>query len=91
MLCSCHDAEAYWQKDARRKAGGYWACAVERRRQARELYAANRDKRAASKAAYYHDRGGWLKKRRRDLSAQRQATLDLLGQLQREAETLVES
>lgn len=28
--CSCHSLPAYWQKDARLKAGGWWECPVKR-------------------------------------------------------------
>ena len=30
MNCACHDLPAYWQKDRRLKAGGWWECSVKR-------------------------------------------------------------
>jgi hypothetical protein len=29
--CACHDEPAYWNKDKRYKAGGFWYCAVKQR------------------------------------------------------------
>ena len=41
MNCACHGEPAYWQKDKRLKAGGWWECPVKRRRVARDRYDTN--------------------------------------------------
>ena len=38
MNCRCHGEPAYWNKDKRLKAGGFWECAVKRRQRQRDLY-----------------------------------------------------
>ena len=74
MLCQCHGEEAYWQKDSRTKAGGWWECAVKRRARERERYdrdpvhriekilRASRDKRVRTlerrRADFVSDYGG---------------------------------
>jgi hypothetical protein len=30
--CKCHGEPAYWNADKRKKPGGYWLCAVKKRR-----------------------------------------------------------
>jgi hypothetical protein len=36
--CGCHDEPAYWQKDKRYGAGGFWRCPVRARELARSRY-----------------------------------------------------
>lgn len=38
MNCECHNEPAYWQKDKRLTAGGWWECAVKRRQRERDWY-----------------------------------------------------
>lgn len=38
MNCACHGEPAYWQKDGRVKAGGWWECGVKRRQRERDWY-----------------------------------------------------
>ena len=38
MDCSCHGVAAYWQKDKRIKAGGFWECSVKRNQWSRDRY-----------------------------------------------------
>jgi hypothetical protein len=38
MNCVCHDQPAYWEKDSRCKAGGWWQCAVKKRQRERDWY-----------------------------------------------------
>lgn len=37
-VCVCHGEPSYWQKDSRRRVGGYWYCSVKARAGARTLY-----------------------------------------------------
>jgi hypothetical protein len=41
--CKCHGEPAYWQRDVRLTAGGYWRCAVKKRAQARLTDGERRD------------------------------------------------
>lgn len=41
MNCRCHDEPAYWCKDSRYSADGYWRCAVKHRASGRVRYATN--------------------------------------------------
>ena len=36
--CDCHGEPAYWQRDVRTSAGGWWECAVKRRQRQRDRY-----------------------------------------------------
>jgi hypothetical protein len=36
--CACHGEPAYWQKDKRLEAGGWWECPEKRRRLQRDRY-----------------------------------------------------
>ena len=38
MNCRCHDEPAYWQKDRRLKAGGWWECSIKRTQRERDRY-----------------------------------------------------
>jgi hypothetical protein len=83
-LCPCHAAPMAWGKDSRYRGGGYWRCSVRHNAHSRLYYAEKSAARKAAVSAYYHDRGGWIKKRRRALSAQRNRIMEQLAQLAEE-------
>jgi len=39
--CKCHDEPMYWNRDTRKRAGGFWRCAVKSRENSRKRHAAN--------------------------------------------------
>lgn len=73
MNCVCHGEPAYWQKNARKPAGGKWECRVKRRE-----YNRQRTLNPARQA----------QRRRHVLQARRIEALDQLSQLQEEARLL---
>jgi hypothetical protein len=88
MLCACHDEPAYWNRDVRRKAGGFWRCAVKDRETRRRYYADpvfRETKLARQRDEHHQPNGGWLRRRRRDLRKQRERITEQLSQLEREA------
>ena len=87
MDCDCHGEPAYWQRDVRLKAGGWWECGVKRRERARERYATDPTVKLERQRGYYHNRGGWYTKRKRALSRQREQILERLAQLEQEAQS----
>lgn len=38
MDCKCHDKPAYWQRDLRCRAGGWWECSIKRTQRQRDRY-----------------------------------------------------
>jgi hypothetical protein len=86
--CVCHGEPQRWNKDPRYRAGGFWKCLVIDTQKRRDRYAADPGKDNARGRRYYHERAGHEKKRRRELAALRQSTLDRLAELHREEERL---
>jgi len=71
--CVCHDEPAYWQKDSRLRAGGFWVCAVVKRERSRRVDAARRDvKNARQRDRYDRDAVYRIKKRLHDNERQRE-------------------
>lgn len=89
MNCACHGDPAYWQKDKRLKAGGWWECPRKRKaaNATRTTDPARRARVLAQNHKYwYRVEGGYVKERRRDLAAARERVLEQLDQLAQEAE-----
>lgn len=78
----------YWNKDKRLKAGGGWECRVKRaaHNRTRTTNPARRQRVLAQRRGYwYRPDGGYVKRRRQDLAAQRTQILEQLDQLAQEA------
>jgi hypothetical protein len=50
VVCDCHAEPAYWSRDPRYAAGGFWSCAVRKRARERGRYLP--ELRRADKAAW---------------------------------------
>lgn len=75
--CSCHGEPMYWQADRKRKAGGWWLCAVKRRKLARDRY---HDRHRAQKLQRQRERYDSdpiyrIEKRLKDDARKRRATI----------------
>jgi hypothetical protein len=46
-LCTCHGEAMYWNKDSRRRGGGFWRCAVKNREHCHGYYARHRQQELA--------------------------------------------
>jgi hypothetical protein len=84
MLCDCHGELMHWNRDSRYHAGGFWRCAIKRRAEVKARHARDPEKGRAKGRRHYHERGGYEKKRLRELAAQRASALDALAELHRE-------
>lgn len=83
-VCGCHAVVMQWHKDPRSRLGGYWRCRVAQRERDR-LRAAHPNRRA-SKLRYWHKHeGGYIRRRRRELAAERADIQAQLRQLDMEA------
>jgi hypothetical protein len=60
-LCECHGEGMKWNVDKRMRAGGWWHC--------RERY--RESNRRASRGYYHRKDGGYIRRRKRDLQAER--------------------
>lgn len=98
--CECHDEPMRWHKRARYPKGGFWVCLVRERESQRKWREANREKKLKSDQRYrdlnkdkrreydaeYHATGnrGWVRKRKRVLSRQRDSILEQLTNLRKD-------
>ena len=80
-----------WNRDVRYAAGGFWRCGVRKLELSRAQYHRDPGPKRARMRAYYHDGGGYEKKRRRELAGQRATILGRLAELEQEAVTLAQS
>ena len=71
----------YWHKRNDRKTGGLWRCAVRKR----EVQRASKSKKVSDSHNYRKPDGGYIRKRKKLLRAQRTQILDQLAQLAKEA------
>lgn len=92
--CGCHGLPMRWCKDTRYRAGGFWKCAEKGRAYVRARYAhdvAYRQEKLERAARNYHKPdGGYIRRRRRELAAQRGLILAQLTQLDQEATSLAQ-
>lgn len=76
MNCVCHDEPAYWQKDSRLRAGGFWLCAVAKRERSGRVDAARRDvKNARQRDRYDLDAVYRIEKNLHDNARRRRQTI----------------
>lgn len=78
MLCACHGEPAYWSRDSRKTAGGWWECAVKRRERQRRVYAGPKGekKRRQQRERYDTDPIFRISKRLHDDARKRRATIE---------------
>jgi len=79
----------YWHKRNDRKTGGLWRCAVRKREvqraYQRQSFGSPETKKTRDLRNYHKPNGGYVRKRRKVLAAQRTQILDQLAQLTKEA------
>lgn len=79
MDCACHGEPMWWQPDRRRPPGGYWRCGVARQQ------ADSKDKKGRQLRYWHKANGGYIRRRKRDLAAERVQLLARLDNLEQEA------
>ena len=77
-VCECHDEPMLWNKDARKRAGGFWRCRIKTRKKDREYKRRyrkdNPEKIRARELDYYYSLDGFRYCKRR-LAARRRKAL----------------
>ncbi len=85
--CKCHSVARVWEKDPRTSAGGFWRCHIKRREKSLRWRNANLAKAREDEMRWYHaPNGGWYRRRKRDLAAQRDVALQQLDFIQQQLE-----
>ena len=71
----------YWHRRNDRKTGGLWRCGVRKR----EVQRASKSKKLSDARWHRAPNGGYVRRRKKQLTAQRTKILDQLAQLEKEA------
>lgn len=75
--CACHGEPAYWQRDSKMTAGGWWRCAVTKREAMRDYYETHGDRKLArQRDRYDRDPVYRIEKRLKQNACDRRKTIE---------------